>query len=145
VLVLAALAAALTAVSRAGGSTGPATIRITDRQTGDTRVDEGAHGTSAGDLEIIHQLLFNRRVSSTSIGRADILCTLLTKTRRTCSGTYALPKGTIVTSGEFGTRLLYEAAIVGGTELYDNARGSLVVTTISLKPRRELLVFRLKG
>ena len=35
--------------------------------------------------------------------------------------------------------------IVGGTELYDNARGSLVVTTTSLKPRREVLVFRLTG
>jgi hypothetical protein len=44
-----------------------------------------------------------------------------------------------------GTRLLYETAIVGGTGLYDNARGSLVVTTTALHPRRQILVFRLSG
>jgi hypothetical protein len=44
-----------------------------------------------------------------------------------------------------GSRLIYELAIVGGTELYDNARGSLVVTTTALTPRRQVLVFRLAG
>jgi hypothetical protein len=145
VLIWAGLGAALMAVSRAGAGTGPAMIRITDLQTGYTQVDVGTRRISAGDLMIIHQSLFNRRVSSASIGRANILCTRLSKTRSQCNGTYQLPKGSIVTSGEIGTRLLYEVAIVGGTELYDNARGSLVVTTTSLKPRREVLVFRLTG
>ncbi|MGH3048611.1 MAG: hypothetical protein ACRDLK_00515, partial [Gaiellaceae bacterium] len=132
-------------VGLAGAGTGPATIRITDVQTRDVFVDQGTHGRGAGDLEIIHQALYNHRVTSKPLGRADILCTFLTATQRTCGGTYALPKGTIVTSGAIGNRLLYELAIVGGTELYDNARGAVVVTTTSLKPRREVLVFRLAG
>jgi hypothetical protein len=34
---------------------------------------------------------------------------------------------------------------VGGTGLYDNARGSVTVTATHLKPRREVLVFRFVG
>jgi hypothetical protein len=51
----------------------------------------------------------------------------------------------ILTAGVLTTRLLYTAAIVGGTGLYDNARGTLTVTAKGLKPRRELLLFRLSG
>jgi hypothetical protein len=134
------------ALAGAGSAgTGPATISITDVQTRDVLVDQAPHGRSAGDQEVIHQALYNRRVSPKPIGQADILCTTLVGGRRMCTGNYALPKGTLVTTGAIGTRLLYELAIVGGTELYDNARGSLVVTTTSLKPRREVLVFRLSG
>jgi hypothetical protein len=136
---------AVAPVTLAGAQTGPATIQITDQQTSDVYVDEGAHGRGAGDLEIIRQSLYNRRVSSKPIGHADIVCTFITSTSRTCTGTYALPKGDLVTSGVMGNRLLFELAIVGGTELYDNARGMLVVTTTALKPRREVLVFRLSG
>jgi hypothetical protein len=137
--------ALLLATSQAGGSTGPATITISNRWTRLTRVDVGAHGASAGDLEIIHQILY-RHVTSTVIGSADLLCTLLSRTASMCSGAYQLPKGTLVTAGEVDTTtLLYEVPITGGTGLYDNARGSLVVTTTSLKPRREILVFRLSG
>ena len=140
------LTGALAAAGPAAPATGPATIRITDVQTSYALVDRGRHGPTAGDLETIRQLLYNRRVSSKPIGRAEILCTLFTKKTRMCTAIYTLPKGTIVTTAATGSRLLYEAAITGGTELYDNARGSLVATTTSLKPkRREVLVFRLTG
>ena len=43
------------------------------------------------------------------------------------------------------SRLLCEFAVVGGTGIYDNARGTLTVTSTSLRPRREVLVFRLVG
>lgn len=132
-------------VTLAAAGTGPATISITDKQTKDVVVDEGARGASPGDVEIIHQALYNRRVTAKPIGQADVVCTTLVAGRRMCTGSYTLPKGTIVTSGAIGNRLLYELAIVGGTDLYDNARGSLVVTTTSLNPRREVLVFRLTG
>src|SRR5262249_11925358 len=105
----------------------------------------GDRGLGAGDLEIIWQALYNRRFSSKPIGHAYILCTLLSKSARMCNGTYSLPKGTIVTNGAIGTRLIYEVAVVGGTGLYDNARGALVVTATALEPRREILVFRLAG
>jgi len=35
--------------------------------------------------------------------------------------------------------------IVGGTGLYDDARGTLTVTASKFKPRREVLLFRLLG
>ncbi len=147
--LLSALAASCLAVpvaaTAASASTGPATIRITNVQTKLTTVDLGAHGPSPGDLEIIAQSLYNTRVTPSPIGRADILCTLLTTTTRNCTATYVLPKGRIVTSGVIGSRLIYELAITGGTELFDNARGSLVVTTTALNPRRQVLVFRLTG
>lgn len=144
---LAALVTALAAVAApsAGAGTPPATIRITNVQTSIKTIDQGARGEGAGDLEIISQALYNRRVTPTPIGHADILCTLISQTRRSCTSTYTLPKGRIVTSGVIDTRLIYELAIVGGTELYDNARGSLVVTTTALNPRRQILVFRLTG
>jgi hypothetical protein len=108
-------------------------------------VADGAE-RSGGRLGDLSQRLFARRGTPTAIGSADILCTRLSKTVGMCSGIYQLLKGTIVTTGEVGTaRLLYEVAIAGGTELYDKARGSLVATTTSLKPRRELLIFRLTG
>jgi hypothetical protein len=39
--------------------------------------------------------------------------------------------------------LIYELAVVGGTGLYNNVRGTLTVTSLKQKPSRELLVFRL--
>jgi hypothetical protein len=138
-------AAAAYAVASAVAGTGPGTIRITNVQTKLTTVDVGARGRSPGDLEIVAQQLYNKRVTSRPIGRADVLCTLLARTTMSCTATYQLPKGNIVTSGVIDSRLIYEVAITGGTELYDNARGSLVVTTTALNPRRQVLVFRLSG
>jgi hypothetical protein len=146
-LRLAALATCLAAaaVLPADADTGPATIRITDVQTDHVLVDRGRPGRGAGDVEIIRQALYNRRLSSKPIGTADVVCTMLGGSRRMCNGTYALPKGSLMTTGAIGNRLLFEVAIVGGTELYANARGTLVVTTTSLSPRRQVLVFRLAG
>jgi hypothetical protein len=100
---------------------------------------------TAGSIEIVKQRLFNPSVSSKPIGDASILCTFLDHRSRNCSGTYDLPRGTLVVAGVIDTRLLYEIAIVGGTGLYDNARGSLTVTSTHLRPRREVLLFRLTG
>ena len=140
-----AVAAVAVCAAGAPGATGPATITITNVQTSFKSVDIGAHGRGAGDLEIIGQSLYNRRVTATPIGHADVVCTLLSPTTRTCSATYTLPRGRIMATGVIGSRLIYELAVIGGTELYDNARGSLVVTTTALSPRRQLLVFRLVG
>jgi len=145
VLVVSAAATLVIAATPATAGTGPATIRITDTQTEDTLVNRGEPGAVAGELEIIRQVLYNRRVSAKAIGHAIILCTLVGGDTRMCTGNYTLPRGTLVTTGAITSRLLYEIPIVGGTDLYDNARGLLVVTTTSLKPRREILLFRLAG
>jgi hypothetical protein len=132
-----------------GGSnaaTGPGTIRITNSEVSVTRVDIGATGKSPGDTEIVRQLLFNRRLSQKSIGNADLVCTFVDDRRlRFCRGTYQLPKGKLVVGGSLLYRQFYELAVLGGTGIYNNARGSLVVTRMGVRPVRDLVVFRLVG
>ena len=74
-----------------------------------------------------------------------MLCSFIDRRLRTCNGTYSLPRGKLVVSGVISSRLLYDIAVVGGTGLYDNARGMLTVTATSFKPRHEILLFRLSG
>ena len=62
---------------------------------------------------------------------------------RQCNGTYFLPRGKIVVSGSMRYRGFFKLAVVGGTDLYNNVRGSVSGTLYSRGPRRELLVFRL--
>jgi hypothetical protein len=124
-------------------ATGPATVRLTDRQLTITRLRAGDSGM--GDVEIARFTVFAPSSNTRPIGHAVLSCTFVSKTERSCIGTYVIPRGMILTAGVLTTRLLYTAAITGGTGLYDNARGTLTVTAKGLKPRRELLLFRLSG
>ena len=127
-------------------STGPATINITDVQDTVVRVDVGAKGKSPGDMEIIRQRLYNQRVTERSIGRSELICTFMDRRRaRVCRGTYFLPKGRIVVGGSLLYRQFYELAVLGGTGLFDNARGTVVVTRTGVRPVRDRIVFRLVG
>lgn len=131
--------------SRSEAGTGPATIRITDRELAVTRVDVGASGTSPGDMEIVRTRLLQRGTGDT-IGRGELVCTFADSFRsRICRGTYILPKGKIVVGGSILYRQFYDLAVLGGTGLYDNARGTLTVTRTHRKPVRDLIVFRLVG
>ena len=132
--------------SRSEAGTGPATIRITDREVQVTRIDVGAQGTSPGDTEIIRQELFNLRVTSKPIGHSELVCTFVDSRRmRVCRGTYALPKGNVVVGGTLSYRQFYGLAVLGGTGLFDNARGSVTVTRTHRRPVRDLVVVRLVG
>ena len=126
-------------------STGPATIRITDRELAVSRLDVGARGTSPGDTEIVRSRL-RERVTQNTIGRSELVCTFVDSVRsRVCRGTYILPKGKIVVGGSILYRQFYELAVLGGTGLYDNARGTLTVTRTQRRPVRDLVLFRLVG
>jgi len=140
----ACVGAALVAIGGAGGSTGPSQIRITDVQL-TYRTAPPPGGGQAGTVEMIRQQLYNPRLSSRPIGRSLLVCTMSNGRDRMCIGTYILPKGNLVVAGALQTRLLYEIPVVGGTGLYDNARGSLTVTATRLGPRHEVLFFRLVG
>lgn len=129
----------------AAAVTGPATIRITNRETRLVRVDVGAPGRSPGDMEIITQSLFNKRITPKAIGHADLVCTFTIGISRSCRGTYFLPRGKLVVGGSLRYRQFYELAVLGGTGLYNNARGTLTVTRVGRKPSRDLLFFRLAG
>ena len=128
-----------------GAATGPATIRITSREISRVRVDLGRPGRGAGDTEIVRQNLFNRRVRSKPIGHSEFVCTLTTATTRACTVTIFLPKGRLVAGGSIQYQDLYELAVLGGTRLYDNARGTLTVIRTTRKPRRHIFLFRLSG
>jgi len=145
--VLMGLGAGLLLAVPAGQSSGDAIgpIRITSREVSYERVDIGKRGTSPGDLEIIRQTLFNRRVTSKPIGHADLLCTFVDKQARSCRGTYFLPRGRLVVGGSILYRQFYELAVLGGTGVYNNAHGTLTVTRTATGPTREIVLFRLVG
>ena len=131
--------------SRSEAGTGPATIRITDRELAVTRVDFGARGTSPGDTEIVRTRLLQRGTGAT-LGRGELVCTFVDSVRsRVCRGTYSLPKGKLVVGGSILYRQFCDLAVLGGTGLYDNARGTLTVTRTARRPVRDLVVFRLVG
>jgi hypothetical protein len=139
-----ALLAALVGWKSSAG-TGPATVRIFDRQFGYTRVDVGRHGLSPGDSEIITTRLFNKRVTRKPIGSGRFICTFINGLNRTCIATITLPRGQLVATGGVRFRQFYNLAVVGGTGLYDNARGTLTVIRTTRNPTREILYFRLTG
>jgi hypothetical protein len=141
---LAGMLAAGPGMSRSEAGTGPATILIYDRQLDVTRVDIGARGISAGDVEVVRVRLLQR--NGKTIGRGELVCHFADSVRsRECRGTYILPRGKLVVGGSILYRRFYDLAVVGGTGLYDNARGTLTVTRTHRKPVRDQLVFRLVG
>jgi len=147
-VVVAALLVAVTVIGqlrRSDAATGPATVRVTARQIETATVDVGRKGQSPGDQELRTSLLYNLRVTPTTIGRYELACTFVRGEARVCGGTIHLPKGDIVVGGTVEHSPLYELAVVGGTALYDNARGAVTVTRLGSKPTRELLVVRLVG
>ncbi len=131
---------ALAVVTTAGALTGPGTIRIKDRQVKHIHLDGGPHGRGAGDQDFYRQLLHNRGFT---LGHSDIMCTNTGTGSANCSGTYFLPKGKLIVAGVLASRLFYELPIIGGTRLYENARGTLTGIALGGSPRKELLTFRL--
>jgi hypothetical protein len=143
---IATAAAALALAGTAAGSialTGPGTIRITDRVVKHIHVDSGPRGRAAGDQEFYRGLLYNRGITSSPIGHSDIVCTSTGTGSMSCTGTYFLPKGKLMVAGVLGSRLFYEIAVIGGTRLYENARGTLTGTALGGKADHQFLIFRL--
>lgn len=122
-------------------STGKAVVRLTDKQLHVTHFG----GDSTGGRAIARMTLFGSTSATRPIGHAVITCVDVGSGEQTCQGSYVLPRGTLETAGILRTRLFYTQAIVGGTGLFDDARGTLTVTAKSLSPRREILLFRLTG
>jgi hypothetical protein len=121
----------------------PGEVRITASEVRHVHVDAGIMGASVGDLDVYGLRLFNKRIRTRAIGRGTMSCTAVGGNGQSCTATYFLPKGEIVTQGVITSRLIYELPVVGGTGLYSNVRGTLTVTSLKRKPPTELLVFRL--
>jgi hypothetical protein len=133
--------AAITAASFA--LTGPGTIRVTDKLVKQIHVDGGLPGRGAGDIEFYRQQLYNKGITSEPIGHSDITCTNTGTGSMNCTATYFLPKGKIMVAGVVASRLFYVLAVIGGTGLYDNVRGTLTATYLGGAPSKEFLLFRL--
>jgi hypothetical protein len=146
VISIATAGGALAVAATAGGSvalTGPGTIRITDRLVKHIHVDGGPHGKGAGDQDFYRELLFNRGITPEPIGHSDIMCTSTGTGSANCSGTYFLPKGKLMVAGVLASRLFYELAVIGGTRLYENARGTLTAIALGGTTSHAFLLFRL--
>ncbi|HEX7255455.1 MAG TPA: hypothetical protein VF236_05950 [Gaiellaceae bacterium] len=126
-------------------ATGPGEIRITSREISRVRVNVGRQNQRVGDVEIVKQNLFNKRIRSKPIGHSEFVCTFTTERTRACTVTIFLPRGRLVAGGAIQYQELYELAVLGGTRLYDNARGTLTVIRTTRRPQRHILVFRLMG
>ena len=128
----------------AGALDQPGNIRITDRMIAHTHVNVAAHGgSSAGNFDFYHQLLYNRGITSKPIGHSDVTCINTGTGSSNCSGTFFLPRGDIMVGGVIDSRLFYELAVVGGTGVYSNVRGTLTATYLGGLPSREFLLFQL--
>jgi hypothetical protein len=121
----------------------PGTIRITSSTVLKNYIDRGGRGRGPGDVVVTRQQLYNRSITPKPIGHADFVCTFTAAYARLCTGTFTLPKGKIVVSGAATFRVFYELAVIGGTGIYDNVRGSMTVTLLNRRPIREFLYFRL--
>jgi hypothetical protein len=143
-LPTAAAVLALASSPLAQALTGPGMIRITQRQVEDARIDLGRHGPSVGDVEVTRALLYNTNITPRPIGHSELLCTFTGTDSRICSAVYFLPKGKIIAGGSLLYRQFYDLAVLGGTGLYSNVRGTLTVTSIRPNhPATDLLLFRL--
>ncbi len=121
----------------------PGTIRITTREVANRIFDHGPRGRGPGDVEVSRTLLYNKGLTPKAIGHGEVVCIFTGSRSRVCNGTYFLPRGKIMVTGALVFRQFYEFAVVGGTGLYNNVNGTLTVTSVRPKPRRDILTFRL--
>jgi hypothetical protein len=121
----------------------PGTIRITDRLIKHIHVHGASKQTNAGNLDFYRQQLFNKGITPQPIGHSDITCVNTGTGSSNCTGTYFLPEGKIMVGGVIASRLFYELAVIGGTGVYDNVRGTVTVTYLGGQPAKEFLIFRL--
>ena len=146
---LALVAIVSTSVSASPTLIKPSTVRVTNEEVSRETVDLGDPGRSAGDLVVVTQLLFNRRITPHAIGHEELTCTYLGRGGVLGGGTWScqltiyLRTGRIVALGNVHNFLLYSLPVVGGVGLYDNVGGSVTVTYLGANPRRQLLLFRL--
>ena len=112
-----------------GGRPDPAQIRITSQELSVRRIDVDTPRPRArrhGDRQAVALQQARERAADRPLASSS--ARISTSGRAAASGTYFLPKGRLVVAGSLRFRLFYELAVVGGTGLYNDARGTLVVT-----------------
>ncbi len=140
-IILVTLSLALVAIVGAGGAQsldGPALIRV-------TAVTDFERDLFEQKVQVSEIRNHDRR-----IGWAVVLCTdlggggSLGSATAFCHGSYHFPKGRIQTVGTRKARSSYVLSVIGGTGLYSNAGGVLLVRASYEGPRTETLLFSLE-
>jgi hypothetical protein len=148
---LVALAFALFAFAGVGDTPslpGPGVVRLTAETL---KYGERIGGVNGHARQMQVALLFNKNVVPGAFGNAITLCHFLGRGglfgdgSRYCEATYSLPHGRIQALGVVRDRGLYVLAVVGGTGLYSNVGGEVIVSTYALGPRQERLLFSLEA
>src|SRR5215510_3073159 len=140
---LATFALVTGSVTFGSGGVSPGLIRLTTKEVGRYVVNRGSASRGPGDVVVIRTLLYNKGLRKAPIGHSDMVCTYTGNRSRQCNGTYSLPRGKIIVAGSVRYWEFYKLAIIGGTDLYVDVRGSETATLYARGPRKEILVFRL--
>lgn len=110
-------------------------IVVTATLTGSTTRAVGPIGKIADSVE--QKFRVNDR-NGRPIGRLLLACRWVATRNRLCNGELKMPLGKITMAGSSFTSLAGQYAVTGGTDLYDDAGGVLVFTSIS---RGKLILF----
>jgi allene oxide cyclase len=114
-----------------GGTAGklrhPQTVHVIEHALTDTVVDTGKKGDSTGDLLTFHNPVFNAADTS-QVGRDQGQCIrIVAGASWECTWTTFLPGGHITVEGPFFDTRNSVIAVTGGTGVYRNARGAMVL------------------
>lgn len=142
---LAVAASLLVLVSGISAASGEGTIRHAAliRVTAQTAIDRD-------DGYTLTQAAWIRDRHGVRIGWAITVCDALGEggplgsATAACSATYLFPKGRIQAAGTRKVRSSYVLAVTGGSGLYSNVGGQLLVETVDESPRVEHLLFSLE-
>jgi len=105
----------------------PATVHVIEHAATDTVIDTGKAGDSSGDLLTFHNAVFDA-ADSAPVGRDQGQCIrIVAGSSWECTWTTFLPGGHITVDGPFFDTRNSVLAITGGTGVYRNARGAMVL------------------
>jgi allene oxide cyclase len=105
----------------------PTTVHVIEHALTDTVIDTGTTGDSSGDLLTFHNPVFDPK-DAAQVGRDQGQCVrIVPGASWECTWTTFLPGGHITVEGPFFDTRDSVIAVTGGTGIYRNARGAMVL------------------
>jgi len=105
----------------------PVTVHVIEHAKTDTVIDTGKRGDTTGDLLTFHNPVFDR-ANAKQVGRDQGQCIrIAVGASWECTWTTFLPGGHVTVEGPFFDTRNSVLAITGGTGIYRNARGAMVL------------------
>ena len=105
----------------------PVTVHVVEHALTDTVVDTGKAGDTTGDLLTFHNPVFDA-ADATQAGRDQGQCIRIAARKSwECTWTTFLPGGHLTVEGPFFDTRNSVLAVTGGTGIYRNARGAMLL------------------